>query len=42
MNTLKTASSAKMTAEAVAAGVEAAAQKYAEMVEKMKPWYERI
>ena len=36
------ASSAKMTAEAVAAGVEAAAQKHAEMVEKMKPWYERI
>jgi hypothetical protein len=36
------ASSAKMTAEAVSAGVEAAAQKHAEMVEKTKPWYERI
>ena len=36
------ASSAKMTAETVLAGVEAAAQKHAEMVEKMRPWYERI
>ena len=36
------ASSAKMTADAVSNGVEAAAMKHAEMVKKMKPWYERI
>ena len=35
------AGSAKQKAQAVASGVEAATQKYAEMVKKMKPWYER-
>lgn len=36
------ASSAKIAAENVSSGVEAATQKHAEMVEKMKAWYERI
>ena len=36
------AASAQRTAEGVSSGVAAAAQKHAEMVEKMKPWYERI